>query len=163
MRNIFSARKFCKVLQALTLYLVSKALREWMLPSVQCMMPYALNLEWEQPGTWTSLWMFVSVCFSCILLLSHQALGSRSCRLLLSSPSGKKKKKHKGILSPCCSGKLYVLVIGHQPCMILGLLIFKMYHSKIYKDLCGKLCGLQSSLLFEIIAFYCLCGSAVDF
>lgn len=43
--EVVSPRKFCKVVQALTLQLVSKALREWMLPSVWIALYDALCTE----------------------------------------------------------------------------------------------------------------------
>lgn len=47
-----------------------------------CMVPYVLNLEWEQPGTWTSSWRFA------YLFLTHiSVVLSRSQEQVLPPPT----------------------------------------------------------------------------
>lgn len=87
-----------------------------------------------------------------LLLLCCYAVRSRSCLLL--SFLLWKKKNCKWILSPCCSGKLSILVMRHQPCMILGFLIFNLYHFKKRKTPVGNLMVCNPSYSEEVITFF---------
>lgn len=93
----------------------------------------------------------MSIYFSCCCAVWQSGAGLAS----YSASSFGKRINANGFFSLCCSGKLNVLVKRHQPCMILGILIFKLCRFK--RRHLWKLFGLQSSLLWRGYNFVPLC------